>query len=134
MFLDLLGSVWLLRKTRKEKLGNYGGPSHFLVSSSLVSGELSLDSGHINCWKLFQKVSTSTSKRMKHEVKKLEGLFHIFCGFYTFVQFIHVYSVAEVEQMKERFAKLLLGEDMSGGGKGVCTALAISNAITNLSG
>jgi hypothetical protein len=27
-----------------------------------------------------------------------------------------------------------LGEDMSGGGKGVCTALAISNAITNLSG
>ncbi|CAA2973224.1 rop guanine nucleotide exchange factor 1 [Olea europaea subsp. europaea] len=37
------------------------------------------------------------------------------------------------EMMKERFAKLLLGEDMSGGGKGVCTALAISNAITNLS-
>lgn len=39
----------------------------------------------------------------------------------------------EMEMMKERFAKLLLGEDMSGGGKGVCTALAISNAITNLS-
>lgn len=36
--------------------------------------------------------------------------------------------------MKERFAKLLLGEDMSGGGKGVSTALAISNAITNLAG
>ncbi|EMS58755.1 Rop guanine nucleotide exchange factor 1 [Triticum urartu] len=34
--------------------------------------------------------------------------------------------------MKERFSKLLLGEDMSGSGKGVCTALAISNAITNL--
>ena len=41
---------------------------------------------------------------------------------------------AEVEMMKERFAKLLLGEDMSGGAKGVGTALAISNAITNLSG
>ncbi|XP_058090747.1 rop guanine nucleotide exchange factor 1-like [Magnolia sinica] len=40
---------------------------------------------------------------------------------------------SEVEMMKERFAKLLLGEDMSGSGKGVCTALAISNAITNLS-
>lgn len=40
---------------------------------------------------------------------------------------------SEVEMMKERFSKLLLGEDMSGGGKGVCTALAISNAITNLS-
>jgi len=45
-----------------------------------------------------------------------------------------VFGLAEVEMMKEKFAKLLLGEDMSGGGKGVCTALAISNAITNLSG
>ncbi|KAL5984085.1 hypothetical protein ACLOJK_018187 [Asimina triloba] len=42
-------------------------------------------------------------------------------------------DLSEVEIIKERFAKLLLGEDMSGGGKGVCTALAISNAITNLS-
>lgn len=36
--------------------------------------------------------------------------------------------------MKERFSKLILGEDMSGCGNGVCTALAISNAITNLCG
>ncbi|KAK4348886.1 hypothetical protein RND71_031641 [Anisodus tanguticus] len=43
-----------------------------------------------------------------------------------------VFVITEVELMKERFAKLLLGEDMSGGGKGVCTAFAISNAITNL--
>ncbi|KDP36853.1 hypothetical protein JCGZ_08144 [Jatropha curcas] len=42
-------------------------------------------------------------------------------------------GLSEVEMMKERFAKLLLGEDMSGRGNGVCTALAISNAITNLS-
>ncbi|XP_074591025.1 rop guanine nucleotide exchange factor 1-like [Curcuma longa] len=40
---------------------------------------------------------------------------------------------SEVEMIKELFAKLLLGEDMFGGGKGVCTALALSNAITNLS-
>lgn len=46
---------------------------------------------------------------------------------------LHVWTT-EVEMMKERFAKLLLGEDMSGGAKGVSTALAISNAITNLSG
>ena len=39
-----------------------------------------------------------------------------------------------MEMMKERFAKLLLGKDMSGSGKGVSTALAISNAITNLCG
>ncbi|KAI4355630.1 hypothetical protein L6164_004382 [Bauhinia variegata] len=38
----------------------------------------------------------------------------------------------EMDQMKERFAKLLLGEDMSGGGKGVPSALALSNAFTNL--
>ncbi|KAJ1433969.1 PRONE domain [Sesbania bispinosa] len=38
----------------------------------------------------------------------------------------------EMEQMKERFAKLLLGEDMSGGGKGVSSALALSNAFTNI--
>jgi hypothetical protein len=36
--------------------------------------------------------------------------------------------------MRERFSKLLLGEDMSGGGKGVSSAAAISNAITNLYG
>ncbi|KAF7831001.1 Rop guanine nucleotide exchange factor 5 [Senna tora] len=41
-------------------------------------------------------------------------------------------KLSEIDMMKERFAKLLLGEDMSGSGKGVCTALAISNAITNL--
>ncbi|XP_071901195.1 rop guanine nucleotide exchange factor 12-like [Coffea arabica] len=38
----------------------------------------------------------------------------------------------DMELMKEKFAKLLLGEDMSGGGKGVSSALALSNAITNL--
>ncbi|CAL5331639.1 unnamed protein product [Camellia sinensis] len=38
----------------------------------------------------------------------------------------------ELEMMRERFSKLLLGEDMSGSGKGVCTAVTISNAITNL--
>ncbi|XWS67145.1 hypothetical protein CRYUN_Cryun05aG0262100 [Craigia yunnanensis] len=41
-------------------------------------------------------------------------------------------TISEIELMKERFAKLLPGEDMSGCGNGVCTALAISNAITNL--
>ena len=42
--------------------------------------------------------------------------------------------VADVETMKERFAKLLLGEDVSGGARGISTALALSNSITNLSG
>ncbi|KAJ0900618.1 putative PRONE domain, Rop guanine nucleotide exchange factor [Helianthus annuus] len=42
-------------------------------------------------------------------------------------------NVTEVQLMKDRFSKLLLGEDMTGRGNGVCTALAISNAITHLS-
>ncbi|XAR50888.1 hypothetical protein NMG60_11005343 [Bertholletia excelsa] len=41
-------------------------------------------------------------------------------------------SFSEIEMIKQRFSKLLLGEDMSGSGNGVCPALAISNAITNL--
>ncbi|KAJ8773474.1 hypothetical protein K2173_004304 [Erythroxylum novogranatense] len=40
--------------------------------------------------------------------------------------------IPDMELMKEKFTKLLLGEDMSGGGKGVSSALALSNAITNL--
>ncbi|GKV06618.1 hypothetical protein SLEP1_g18491 [Rubroshorea leprosula] len=39
---------------------------------------------------------------------------------------------SDMDMMKEKFGKLLLGEDMSGGGKGVSSALALSNAITNL--
>ena len=39
-----------------------------------------------------------------------------------------------MEQMKGKFVRLLLGEDMTGSGKGVSSALALSNAITNLAG
>nr|GMC85777.1 rop guanine nucleotide exchange factor 7-like [Ipomoea batatas] len=42
-------------------------------------------------------------------------------------------SSPEIGMLKDTFSKLLLGEDMSGGGKGVSAALAVSNAITNLS-
>ncbi|XP_047321541.1 rop guanine nucleotide exchange factor 14-like [Impatiens glandulifera] len=41
--------------------------------------------------------------------------------------------VADLETMKEKFAKLLLGEDITGGRKGISTALALSNSITTLS-
>ncbi|TVU20326.1 hypothetical protein EJB05_36531, partial [Eragrostis curvula] len=39
---------------------------------------------------------------------------------------------SDAEMVREKFSKLLLGEDMSGTGKGVSSALALSNAITNL--
>lgn len=41
---------------------------------------------------------------------------------------------SDIEAMKENFSKLLLGEDVTGGTKGLTTALALSNAITNLAG
>ncbi|KAK8471615.1 hypothetical protein PHAVU_003G277800 [Phaseolus vulgaris] len=39
---------------------------------------------------------------------------------------------SDVEAMKEKFAKLLLGGDVTGGSKGLNTALALSTAITSL--
>ncbi|WVZ69309.1 hypothetical protein U9M48_018115 [Paspalum notatum var. saurae] len=39
---------------------------------------------------------------------------------------------SDLDLVNDKFAKLLLGEDMSGTGKGVSSALALSNAITNL--
>lgn len=65
------------------------------------------------------------------EWEPLQGLHHLCVkGKAPITYTMHV---ADVEAMKERFAKLLLGEDVSGGAKGMSTALALSNAITNLS-
>ncbi|PHT74643.1 hypothetical protein T459_21920 [Capsicum annuum] len=54
--------------------------------------------------------------------------------FYVKEKPIYTTQLLDVETMKEIFAKLLLGEDVTGGSKGVSTALALSNAITNLAG
>lgn len=56
-------------------------------------------------------------------ISDCNSIYIFFVGYYT-----------EMDMMKERFSKLLLGEDMSGSGKGVGTSMAISNAITNLCG
>ncbi|MED6125979.1 hypothetical protein PIB30_073828 [Stylosanthes scabra] len=52
--------------------------------------------------------------------------------FYAIYMFSALSFDLEVEMMKERFAKLLLGEDISGRGNEAPTTLAISNVITNL--
>ncbi|KAK9276911.1 hypothetical protein L1049_006448 [Liquidambar formosana] len=52
--------------------------------------------------------------------------------FYVREKPAYALQFSDVETMKERFAKLLLGEDITGGCKGATTALALSNAITNL--
>lgn len=56
------------------------------------------------------------------------------CRQHFYVKEKPAYSIqfSDVETMKEKFAKLLLGEDVTGGRNGHSTALALSNAITNL--
>lgn len=56
-------------------------------------------------------------------------------GFYDVTE-NPVYRVfaPDVEPMQERFAKLLLGDDITGGREGLSASLALSNAITNLAG
>ncbi|GAB4857964.1 hypothetical protein Ancab_015869 [Ancistrocladus abbreviatus] len=44
----------------------------------------------------------------------------------------YILQFSDLDAMKETFAKLLLGEDVTGGRKGVTTAVALSNGITNL--
>nr|XP_004300543.2 PREDICTED: rop guanine nucleotide exchange factor 14 [Fragaria vesca subsp. vesca] len=53
-------------------------------------------------------------------------------NFYIREKPAYALQYTDVEAMKEKFAKLLLGEDITGGYKGLTTALALSNAITNL--
>ncbi|WZY92314.1 hypothetical protein YC2023_064643 [Brassica napus] len=45
---------------------------------------------------------------------------------------VYTLCSSDVEAMKEKFSKLLLGGDLTGGRKGVQTALALSNAISHL--
>ncbi|CAK8575666.1 unnamed protein product [Lathyrus sativus] len=73
------------------------------------------------------KATLSNSKRLSSDEKHKPNL-ELDHNKFTSIDL----KIPDVDMMKERFAKLLLGEDMSGSGKGVCTALAISNAITNL--
>ncbi|CAN6925816.1 unnamed protein product [Brassica oleracea] len=78
------------------------------------------------------QMSEATDEELQEEAGKEDNIcIHVY-NHYDSVIF-EVSCVVQKEQMKERFAKLLLGEDMSGGGEGVSSALALSNAITNLS-
>lgn len=54
--------------------------------------------------------------------------------FYMKEKHDYTLQVSDIEAMKEKFTKLLLGEDVTGGQKGLSSALSLSNAITNLAG
>ncbi|KAK9689911.1 hypothetical protein RND81_09G090300 [Saponaria officinalis] len=71
-------------------------------------------------------VNTNTiSGKSGYSIKSSEEEETSFSGAY-------VTRFSDVEAMKETFSKLLLGEDITGGCKGKTSAVAISNAITNL--
>ncbi|URE03814.1 monooxygenase [Musa troglodytarum] len=76
-------------------------------------------------WPISKLVGRASPALSKHGTKKTDDMLDWKPGSQDI-------SLSELEMMKEKFSKLLLGEDMSGGGKGVCSAVALSNAITNL--
>ncbi|XP_057744848.1 rop guanine nucleotide exchange factor 14-like [Arachis stenosperma] len=53
--------------------------------------------------------------------------------FYVKEKPAYAMQCSDVEAMREKFSKLLLGDDITGGTKGLNTALALSNAISSLS-
>ncbi|KAK7262751.1 hypothetical protein RJT34_30331 [Clitoria ternatea] len=69
-----------------------------------------------------------TMKRDEQRLEEWESPQH----FYVKKKPAYDIHSSHVETMKEKFGKLLLGEDITGGAKGLNTALALSNAITNL--
>ncbi|KAK7290080.1 hypothetical protein RIF29_04250 [Crotalaria pallida] len=119
---------------KKESLTDSSAESRdtsFSGSSSSVSTEVAKAKGSSSPsppplgWPILK---ATVSKCLKSDEKENQHKLHLEDTKFTTISS----KVSEIDMMKERFAKLLLGEDMSGSGKGVCTALAISNAITNL--
>ncbi|KAK7250713.1 hypothetical protein RIF29_33323 [Crotalaria pallida] len=73
-----------------------------------------------------------TMKRDEQELEEWEELSESPKHFYVKEKPAYAIQYSDVEAMKEKFAKLMLGDDVTGGTKGLNTALVLSNAITNL--
>ncbi|KAK8505036.1 hypothetical protein V6N11_012510 [Hibiscus sabdariffa] len=94
----------------------------------------SLDDDFTSCSSSKDAFGSFSSKWMKRDEQGLDEweLPESPKHFYVKEKPAYPIQFSDVETMKENFAKLLLGEDITGGRKGVSTALALSNAITNL--
>ncbi|KAJ6938146.1 rop guanine nucleotide exchange factor 1 [Populus alba x Populus x berolinensis] len=113
---DVSSEDWIDQVSERFELDSY-------CSSADVSGsESDTSSSSFSCRRYDVQGGASSSLSFRLLISRQ---FRVFCASSG--------DAAEIELMRERFAKLLLGEDMSGGGQGICTAAAISNAITNLS-
>ncbi|XP_039029963.1 rop guanine nucleotide exchange factor 14-like [Hibiscus syriacus] len=96
----------------------------------------SMDDDFSSCSSSKDAFGSFSSKWMKRDEQGLDELDLSESPKHFYVKEKPAYPIqfSDVEIMKENFAKLLLGEDITGGRKGVSTALALSNAIINLAG
>ncbi|KAG6481674.1 hypothetical protein ZIOFF_058293 [Zingiber officinale] len=115
--------------------GTTSGADGFVTTDSLDEDASSCSSSKDGFGSSFSSQCLSSSKQEEHSLDDwdtfnslhhlcIKGKAPIMCSM----------DISDVEAMKEKFAKLLLGEDVSGGTKGISTALALSHAITNLAG
>ncbi|XP_042419449.1 rop guanine nucleotide exchange factor 14-like isoform X1 [Zingiber officinale] len=113
--------------------GTTSGADGFVTTDSLDEDASSCSSSKDGFGSSFSSQCLSSSKQEDHSLDDwdtfnslhhlcIKGKAPIMCSM----------DISDVEAMKEKFAKLLLGEDVSGGTKGISTALALSHAITNL--
>lgn len=110
-------SNWPVSRSGQPALSRLGMQQQKTVVDKNLDDQESMDLGRVFSLSLSLPLSRCFRKQNK-----------------IWIIIVVIILLAELELMKERFAKLLLGEDMSGSGKGVCTAVTISNSITNLYG
>ncbi|KAJ8539644.1 hypothetical protein K7X08_013896 [Anisodus acutangulus] len=113
----------------QEKITTYDGLESCILNSQTYHNESGTSRGVTDS--LYDDDSSSSSSN--NVFGSYEGNFSSSPQhFYVKEKPAYTTQLSDVEIMKEKFAKLLLGEDVTGGSKGVSTALALSNAITNL--
>ncbi|XP_039122778.1 rop guanine nucleotide exchange factor 14-like isoform X1 [Dioscorea cayenensis subsp. rotundata] len=112
------------------------GADGCVTADSLDEDDSSCSSSKDALWSSFSSQCVMPSKPEEDlplcEWDSLRSLHHL-CLKGKSQHVTHAMCLSDVDTMKEVFAKLLLGEDVSGGVRGISTALALSNAITSLS-
>ncbi|CAN4095573.1 unnamed protein product [Withania somnifera] len=113
----------------QERITTYDGLESCILNSQSCDNESGISRGVTDS--LLDDDSSSSSSN--YAFGSYDGNFSLSPQhFYVKEKPVHITQLSDVETMKEKFAKLLLGEDVTGGSKGISTALALSNAITNL--
>ncbi|CAN1143969.1 Rop guanine nucleotide exchange factor 14 [Linum perenne] len=110
-------------------LQNDQSHEHDESGTSRGNGELVSDSFDDSASSICSSSKWLGVKRDDHDNWELPDSPH---KFYVKDKRPYVIEASDVETMKEKFAKLLLGEDVTGGSNGISAALALSNAITSL--